>query len=578
YLNGNVGIGTTGPGSNLHIAGSTGVTIGEDKTAGTVNTAGTMKLFSAGDNAYYTTITAGTQTANADYTLPTALPASNGQALTSTTTGVLSWANSGVNDAAYITQTPNSILSAEQALSALATGLLKNTTTTGVLSIATPGTDYYNPGGTDIAVLDGGTGASDAATARTNLGLAIGTNVQAYDADLDDLADGSLTGSKVGTGISATNVTTGTLPNTVLDLDLQDLADGSLSGSLVGTGINATNITTGTLGTGLYSAYSDLSAEGYLGDNADTDLTSKLYVDNAIAGLKWKGSVRVATTIAGTLATSFANAQSVDGIALATNDRILIKNQVTGSENGIYTVNASGAPTRSTDADASSEILQTAVFIEEGSTNADTAWVCNTNAPIALNTTALSFTQFTGAAAYVWGDGLSNSGNTVNVGAGTGIDVDANTVIHEDLSTQASVDNSNGSVIQDVTMDTLGHVTGLASIDLDTRYFTETEANTNYVNVSGDTMTGTLTFSNVATDITTGTNEHLALMPNGAGNVGIGTTNPASKLEVNGDISVPAGNKINVEGSSGDSYMAYDSSTNKLNVYVNGEVVAYFKN
>ena len=67
------------------------------------------------------------------------------------------------------------------------------------------------------------------------------------DSDLQDLADGSLTGSKVGSGINATNITTGSLANARLDSDLQDLADGSLSGGKVGSGINATNITTGTL-------------------------------------------------------------------------------------------------------------------------------------------------------------------------------------------------------------------------------------------------------------------------------------------------------------------------------------------
>lgn len=91
-------------------------------------------------------------------------------------------------DATYITQTTNGTLSAEQALAALATGMLKVTTTTGVLSTGTEGTDYWKPGGTDVAVADGGTGASTAGGARTNLGLVINTDVEAHDADLTTIA------------------------------------------------------------------------------------------------------------------------------------------------------------------------------------------------------------------------------------------------------------------------------------------------------------------------------------------------------------------------------------------------------
>jgi len=106
------------------------------------------------------------------------------------------------SDATYIVQTSHPDLSNEQVLSDLATGIVKNTTGTGVLSIAAEGVDYYAPGGTDIAITDGGTGASTAADARTNLGLAIGTNVQAYDATLQSL-------SNLGTAANKYAYTTG---------------------------------------------------------------------------------------------------------------------------------------------------------------------------------------------------------------------------------------------------------------------------------------------------------------------------------------------------------------------------------
>lgn len=140
---------------------------------------------------------------------------------------------------------------------------------------------------------------------------------------------------------------------------------------------------------------------------ATTDAATKGYVDSAINGFSWKDKVRVATTAAGTLASSFENGDTLDGVTLVTGDRILLKNQSSGQENGIYTVNASGAPTRSVDADTAAEVLQAAVLVSEGTANADTAWVNSTNAPITLNTTPLVFVQFGAGATYTAGAGLT---------------------------------------------------------------------------------------------------------------------------------------------------------------------------
>jgi len=159
------------------------------------------------------------------------------------------------------------------------------------------------------------------------------------------------------------------------------------------------------------------------------DAANKRYVDAAVVGIDWKASVRAATTVAGTLATSFANGQVIDGVTLVTGDRILIKDQATGSENGIYTVNATGAPTRGTDADTAAEITSSfAVFVEEGTANADSGYTLTNNGTVTVGTTALVFTQFTGLGQITAGAGLTKTANTLDVGAGTGITVNANDV------------------------------------------------------------------------------------------------------------------------------------------------------
>ncbi len=122
----------------------------------------------------------------------------------------------------------------------------------------------------------------------------------------------------------------------------------------------------------------------------------KTYVDNAVQGLKWKDAVRAATAAAGTLASSFANGQVIDGITLATGDRILIKDQAAGAENGIYTVNASGAPTRATDADVNTEVWNMTCAVLLGTANAGLIFKNNNSTLPTLGSTALTFIQLGG--------------------------------------------------------------------------------------------------------------------------------------------------------------------------------------
>ena len=149
---------------------------------------------------------------------------------------------------------------------------------------------------------------------------------------------------------------------------------------------------------------------------ADADAANKGYVDGVAQGLDVKDSVKATTTANGTLSTAFANGQSIDGVTLSTGDRILIKNQTTASQNGIYNVNASGAPSRTTDMGTGSNAAGAFVFVEQGTVNAENGFTCTSDTGSAVvGTNNLTFAQFSGAGQIIAGDGIAKSGNELSV-------------------------------------------------------------------------------------------------------------------------------------------------------------------
>ena len=173
------------------------------------------------------------------------------------------------------------------------------------------------------------------------------------------------------------------------------------------------------------------------------DAATKNYVDAVKTGLDVKESVRVATTtnltatysngtsgVGATLTNSGALAAiTIDGVSLSVGERILIKDQTVGLQNGIYTVTTVGSGaaawvlTRATDADANSPIVEVGpgmfTFVEEGTTNADNGFVCTNNGTITIGTTAITWVQFSGAGQITAGAGLTKTGNTLDVGGTT---------------------------------------------------------------------------------------------------------------------------------------------------------------
>ena len=149
---------------------------------------------------------------------------------------------------------------------------------------------------------------------------------------------------------------------------------------------------------------------GLADPTAAQDAATKNYVDSVAQGLDVKMSVRAATTANITL----SGTQTIDGVVLVAGDRVLVKNQTTTNQNGIYVVSAT-AWSRSTDADTWNELISAFTFVEEGTVNGDTGWVSTINAGGTLGTTAVTFSQFSGAGTYIAGNGLTATGNTFDV-------------------------------------------------------------------------------------------------------------------------------------------------------------------
>ena len=278
----------------------------------------------------------------------------------------------------------------------------------------------------DSTIADGSNDFDVASHDGTN-GLKLGgVLVTASSAEINVL-DGSTAGTAVASKALVVDA------NKDINLGSGDLTATNVTGTLQ-TAAQANITTVGTLDGLAVSASQTVSmGANRIANVADPsqaqDAATKAYVDAVKTGLDVKDSVRVATTASGTLASAFDNGSTVDGVTLATGDRIFLKNQGTASENGIYTVNASGAPTRAVDFDASSEVSGgTFTFVETGTTNADSGWVVTNNGDVTIGSTGLTFAQFSGAGQLTAGTGMTKTGNTIDVVAGTGITANANSI------------------------------------------------------------------------------------------------------------------------------------------------------
>ena len=234
------------------------------------------------------------------------------------------------------------------------------------------------------------------------------------------------------------------------------VASGTWQGTAVATAYIAGTICDKTLASpvlcGTISGNAFLDEDNMASDSATkvaSQQSIKAYVDSVASGLDLKCSSHAATTanlsaaynngtsgVGATLTNSGTQAAlSVDGQTMASGERVLVKDQSTAAQNGIYTVTTVGdgssnwVLTRATDFDTSTEITSGAfTFVATGSSYADSGWVMTTDGTITVGTTSLAWSQFSGAGQITAGDGLTKSGNTLNVGAGSNLLVSADAV------------------------------------------------------------------------------------------------------------------------------------------------------
>jgi hypothetical protein len=331
------------------------------------------------------------------------------------------------------------------------TGLTPATSSDGDVVVA--GTLVSANGGTGLSTFSSGSvlyasGANTWAAA----GPGATSGVQAWDADLDAIAALNSTGFAVRTAPNtwAERSITGSAGRIVITngdgvassptIDLDTLSDGS-----TGTFLKFTRDTYGRVSgttavvqgdiTGLVdSVYVNTSGDTMTGNLAmgsnyvtmdsapvsDTQAANKAYVDAVAAGLSWKTAVKAATTTNVDISTDLENGDTLDGVTLTTGDRVLVKNQSAGADNGIYIVQATGAASRASDADTAIELDSATVFVQQGTVNADTGWT-QTATIVTVGVTAQVWVQFSGSNTYTWGTGLGNTGNTVFVKLGAGI-------------------------------------------------------------------------------------------------------------------------------------------------------------
>ena len=303
--------------------------------------------------------------------------------------------------------------------------------------------------------------------------------------------------------------------------------------------------------------------------SSDTDAVNVQYVNEKLQGLDVKESVRLATTendLPVLLSGSFTvnddhsilndgNLIVIDGTPLRTGDRVLLQNQPSPKENGIYAANAFGVLERTKDFDAPSEVKGSYVFVSEGEENSTKGFVQTNNTLATIGQDDINFTQFNGAHAFTDGRGLTRVGNTLNV------DTSLNFVT--EMTGLTNIGTSENTVIVGGNLDVSGDTTFYNAVTGQTNKeynddIKNTFATLDWVDWFIKNEGGVWSVDACNNTIIHNTNLNSS--------VGIGTTNPSDTLDVNGGVNISNNATINGDANIRGELLVEDATINNANV------------
>ncbi len=312
--------------------------------------------------------------------------------------------------------------------------------TTSNKGIASFHSDNFAVSSGAVTIKDGGVANAELVNSTVNYGgvsLSLGGSDTTPAFNLADATgylssnlSGNIADSQLGSNITVTKLADGSVTNSefqfinTLSSNAQDqitarLEKASNLSDVASASTSRTNLGLGTISTQASNSVSITggSISGLSLPTADTEASSKLYVDNAIAGMRTRIITKVATTGNVNLTNGLENGDTIDGISLSTGDKILVKSQTDATENGIYICPNSGTASRDTNYDTVEELAGQMIVVQQGSTNADKIFLCTTDNSGSIGSVDIVFSQVTPAnQGTVQSVGITQSGSEFTIG------------------------------------------------------------------------------------------------------------------------------------------------------------------